>query len=158
MKSGGSTVLIGRWELLLRGMSAGPPFPKALKAVYCTVLLSGIIFTASVLCTYAQDPQDRPDLTFVTPRAGLVKTWLGEATVDVRPKAGRKSLILKLINMDDAEHGFAIDPFNVREVLKPGESKTVSVPVDQIDAGIAKVRYYCYLHADHVPGTMLLIR
>ena len=58
------------------------------------------------------------DVSFVLPSVILL-----EATARQNP------LNLVVTNHTKKEHGFAIDKMKVREVLKPGETKTIKVPV-----------------------------
>ena len=62
---------------------------------------------------------------------------------------------LRLINNvkdDPAEHGFSIDEFGVKAVVKRGEPQTVEF--DATKAGLFKVS--CHLHLPHV-GTQILV-
>lgn len=59
---------------------------------------------------------------------------------------------LKLRNVSKAEHGFAIDALGVKEVIKPGETKEITIKPDA--EGIQ--RYYCHLHPGHVGGQLMV--
>jgi heme/copper-type cytochrome/quinol oxidase subunit 2 len=59
---------------------------------------------------------------------------------------------LKLRNVAQAEHGFSIDALGIKEVIKPGETKEVTVKPGS--EGV--LRYYCHLHPGHVGGQMLV--
>jgi nitrosocyanin len=61
-----------------------------------------------------------------------------------------ETVTLKLRNVAQAEHGFSIDELGVKEVLKPGETKEVTLQPKS--AGL--LRYYCHLHPGHVGGQM----
>ena len=78
-------------------------------------------------------------------------------TVNIQNR-GSKPLSLKVVNMLDAEHGFAIDTMKVKEVLKPGEEKTISVPLDNIDLSATNHRVYCQLHPKHVAATLIAMK
>jgi hypothetical protein len=69
---------------------------------------------------------------------------------------GTKPLRLKVINNFNAEHGFAIDTMNVKEVLKPGEERIISAPLENIDPSATRHRVYCQLHEKHVPATLII--
>ena len=70
---------------------------------------------------------------------------------------GSKPLTLKAVNMLSTEHGFAIDSMKVKEVLKPGEEKTIFVPLANIDPSITNHSVYCQLHPKHVGGATLVV-
>jgi hypothetical protein len=58
------------------------------------------------------------DVSFVLP-----------SVIVLSEKARQRPLELIVTNHTKKEHGFAIDKMKVREVLKPGETKTIKVPV-----------------------------
>jgi hypothetical protein len=78
-------------------------------------------------------------------------------TVSIQNR-GSKPLSLKAVNMLDAEHGFAIDSMKVKEVLQPGEERTFSVPVENIDPSVSEHRVYCQLHPKHVAATLIIVK
>jgi len=78
-------------------------------------------------------------------------------TVNIQNR-GSKPLSFKVVNMLDAEHGFAIDTMKVKEVLKPGEEKTISVPLANIDPSATDHRVYCQLHPKHVAATLIAMK
>jgi len=70
-------------------------------------------------------------------------------------------LELMVTNHTKKEHGFAIDSLKVKEVLKPGESKTIKVSVTDLDAigtDRSAFRYYCQLHKGHIGGQLYIKR
>jgi hypothetical protein len=71
---------------------------------------------------------------------------------------GSKPLTFKVVNMLSAEHGFAIDTMKVKEVLNPGEEKTISVPLENIDPSATDHRVYCQLHPKHLPATLIAMK
>ena len=71
---------------------------------------------------------------------------------------GSKPVSLKAVNMLSAEHGFAIDSMKVKEVLQPGEERTISVPVENIDPSVSEHRVYCQLHPKHVAATIIVVK
>jgi nitrosocyanin len=87
------------------------------------------------------------DATFTTVEKEGSKVWEGGGTVDLK---GRTTpLALKVTNTLTAEHGFSIDTMKVKEVIKAGETKTISVPLADIDMTAAEHRVYCQLHPKH---------
>ena len=76
--------------------------------------------------------------------------------------AARQSpLKLVVTNHTKKEHGFAIDKMKVREVLKPGETKTIKVPVADLAslAGTQGKGYRSYdpLHPKEI-GSLIYFR
>ena len=70
-------------------------------------------------------------------------------------------LELIVTNHTKKEHGFAIDRLKVREVLKPGESKTIKISVTDLDAigtDRSSFKYYCHLHKGHIGGQLYIKR
>jgi nitrosocyanin len=87
------------------------------------------------------------DATFTTVEKEGSKVWDGGGMVALK---GRTTpLTLKVTNTLTAEHGFAIDTMKVKEVIKAGETKTISVPLADIDMTAAEHRVYCQLHPKH---------
>jgi hypothetical protein len=78
-------------------------------------------------------------------------------TVSIQNR-GSKPLSLKVVNMLPAEHGFAIDSMKVVEVLQPGEERTVSVLLENIDSSVSEHRVYCQLHPKHVAATLIVVK
>lgn len=60
-----------------------------------------------------------------------------------------------ITNESPIPEGFAIDAYNIREVLQPGETKTVRI--QQVRAGAFPI--YCQLHplSVHQSGTLLVL-
>lgn len=60
-----------------------------------------------------------------------------------------------IANESPIDEGFAIDAYGIREVLKPGETRTVRIP--QVQAGAYPI--YCQLHplSVHQSGTLLVL-
>lgn len=64
-------------------------------------------------------------------------------------------------NHTKKEHGFAIDRLKIKEVLKPGETKTIKVSVTDLDAigtDRSTFKYYCQLHKGHIGGQLYIKR
>ena len=70
--------------------------------------------------------------------------------------------LLIVTNHTKKEHGFAIDRLKVKELLKPGETKTVKVSVSDLDSlgGSEQKTYRIYdpLHAKDVGSVIYVIR
>mgnify|MGYP000725351751 CR=1 FL=1 len=58
-------------------------------------------------------------------------------------------------NESPIDEGFAIDAYGIREVLKPGETRTITI--EQLRAGAFPI--YCQLHplSVHQAGTLLVL-
>jgi hypothetical protein len=87
--------------------------------------------------------------------SGRVDTSSNTVTINAKDR-GTSPLQLKVTNPLNAEHGFAIDTMNVKEVLKPGEERTISVPMENIEPSTTRHRVYCQLHEKHVPATLII--
>ena len=109
------------------------------------------------------------DVRFVATEEQGAKIWKATAagansanagnmvTLNIKNR-GSKPLSFKVVNMLNAEHGFAIDTMKVKEVLNPGEEKTISVPLENIDPSATDHRVYCQLHPKHVPATLIVMK
>ncbi len=73
---------------------------------------------------------------------------------DIVVPAGAQ-VTLRVTNKSPISEGFSIDPFNIREVLKPGETKTITFKADKIGA----FTIWCQLHPQniHLRGTLNVI-
>ena len=89
------------------------------------------------------------ELTFTAVEKGGSKMWEGGGTIDLK---GPVTLNVK--NTLTAEHGFAIDTMKVKDVIKPGEEKTITVPLEDINTMVSEHRVYCQLHPKHVAATI----
>ena len=78
-----------------------------------------------------------------------VKIWVPES---IFAKRG-DTVTLTLINKLDAEHGFEIEAFKVKEVVDAQKTKTVSFKADK--AGIFPIK--CQLHPPHVAGQFVVL-
>jgi len=97
------------------------------------------------------------ELKFVAVEIQGTRFWLGGGDVDIKSNRGTNRLVLKLLNKSDVEHGFAADALKIRQIVKPGEEVTLSVPLDELDAAVTVYRYYCHLHPGHIGGTGVLV-
>lgn len=124
--------------------------------------------TGSISSQPAAAQQVQDDARFVATEEQGSKIWKasGAATsasngnavsLNIRNR-GSKPLALKAINMLSAEHGFAIDTMKVKEVLKPGEERTISVPLENIDPSVTEHRVYCQLHPKHVAAILIVMK
>ena len=99
------------------------------------------------------------DGKFVAVEIAGTKFWLGGGDVDLRSgKRTAGALEFKLTNKLDADHGFAIDAMKVKQVVKPGEEVTVSVPMGDLDQALTVYKFYCHLHPGHVGGTLVVVK
>jgi len=83
------------------------------------------------------------------------------STIIVDEKQRRVPLELVVSNHTKKEHGFSIDKFKVKEIVKPGETKTIKISVTDLDAigtDQSAFRYYCQLHKGHVGGQLYVKR
>jgi hypothetical protein len=87
------------------------------------------------------------DLTFTANEKDGSKIWEGGGTIDLKGP-----VTLKFKNATAAEHGFAIDTMKVKELIKAGEEKTITVPVENIDKTVSEHKVYCQLHPKHAPA------
>jgi len=102
---------------------------------------------AVVACAYL--PAQAGDFMFAAVEKDGAKVWEGGGTIDLKGP-----LTLQVKNTLTAEHGFAIDTMKVKEVIKPGEEKTITVPLENIDKMVSEHRVYCQLHPKHVAATI----
>jgi hypothetical protein len=83
------------------------------------------------------------------------------SVIVVDEKARQKPLELVITNHTKKERGFAIDKMKVREVLKPGETKMIKVPVADLASlgGTEGKSYRTYdpLHPDAI-GSLFYFR
>jgi len=63
------------------------------------------------------------------------------------------SVMLKLINRHQDEHGYEVAAFGVKEVVEGGKSKDVKFTADK--AGIFPIK--CHLHPAHVVGQLVVL-
>jgi hypothetical protein len=91
--------------------------------------------------------------------SGPTTTAGGGNTVSLNIKnRGSKPLMFTAVNMLSADHGFAIDSMKVQTILKPGEEKIISVPMENIDPTVSEHRVYCQLHPKHVTATVVILK
>jgi len=90
------------------------------------------------------------DISFVVPSALIV---------DERGKVS--GLTLAVTNYTKKEQGFAIDKVRVKEVVKPGETKTIKLSVTDLD-GIGTDQsvfpYYSQIDPKHIGGLLYIKR
>jgi nitrosocyanin len=115
-------------------------------------MLAGLVGLVALAGTALAQGAPAVSMTFVNVEYEKTKIWLPGTIV---AKKGAK-VSLKLINnvpSDPAEHGFAIPAYNIAEVVKRGETKTVEFTADK--AGIFPLT--CHLHPAHVAGQLVVL-
>src|ERR687888_272339 len=117
-----------------------PSMKKQLLVSVVSVLIGYGFFSG--IPAYAEDGR------FVAVEIGGVKFWLGGGDIDMRASARTPTPVtFKLTNKLDAEHGFAIDALGIKQVVKPGEEVTVTLPSFDVNNRDERVyRFYCHLH------------
>jgi hypothetical protein len=55
---------------------------------------------------------------------------------------------IKIKNSAKGDHGFAIDTMKVYEILKPGEERTITVPIENIVKTVPQHFVYCHNHGE----------
>jgi hypothetical protein len=109
-----------------------------------------VIILAFLAVVWASLPaQGQKEITFTAVEKEGSKMWEGGGTIDLKGP-----LTLKVKNLLTAEHGFAIDTMKVKEVIKAGEEKTITVPLENIDKMVSEHRVYCQLHPKHVAAKL----
>ena len=108
-----------------------------------------IILTLVAVVWTSLPAQGQQEITFTTVEKDGAKAWEGGGTIDLKGP-----VTLKVKNTPTAEHGFAIDDMKVKEVIKPGEEKTITVPLENIGTMVLEYRVYCQLHPKHVAATI----
>jgi len=98
---------------------------------------------------YAAIPVQAGDIMFTTSEKDGSKMWEGGGTIDLKGPVS-----LKVKNTLAAEHGFSVDTMKVKEVIKAGEEKTITVPLENIDKTVSEHKVYCQLHPKHAPATI----
>jgi hypothetical protein len=119
----------------------------------CSRLFLVIIMALATVVWASLPVQAADDATFTAVEKDGAKIWEGGGTVDLKAH-GSGPLMLKVKNTLTAEHGFAIDSMKVKEVIKPGEEKTISVPLENIDKTVTEHKVYCQLHPKHGAATL----
>jgi len=107
-----------------------------------------MVAVAMVICAY-MPAQGAGELAFTAVEKDGAKVWDGGGTIDLK---GLVTLNVK--NTLAADHGFSIDSMKVQEVIKPGEEKAITVPLENIDKAVSEHRVYCHLHPKHVAATI----
>src|SRR5437899_13088032 len=84
------------------------------------------------------------------------------SAIIVDEKAKHQPMELVVTNDTKHKHGFAIDRLNVRELLKPGETKTINLSVTDLDSlgGTEQTAYRISDQPDHktVTGQLYIRR
>ena len=109
-----------------------------------------VIILTLVAVVWASLPaQGQQEIQFTAVEKEGSKIWEGGGTIDLKGP-----VTLKVKNTLSADHGFAIDTMKVKEVIKPGEEKTITVPLENIDKSVSEHRVYCQLHPKHMTATI----
>src|SRR5713226_5508148 len=109
-----------------------------------------VIILALATVVWASLPaQGQQEITFTAVEKEGTKMWEGGGTIDLKGP-----VTLKVKNTLTADHGFAIDTMKVKEVIKPGEEKTIMVPLENIDKMVLEYRVSCQLHPTHVAAKL----
>ena len=93
---------------------------------------------------------DQDSVSFVVPSALIV---------DERGKVS--GVTFTVTNHTKKEQGFAIDQVRVKEVIKPGETKTIKLSVTQLDAigtDQSVFSYYSHVDSKHIGGLLYIKR
>ena len=93
---------------------------------------------------------DQDSVSFVVPSALIV---------DERGKMS--GVTFTVTNHTKKEQGFAIDQVRVKEIVKPGETKTIKLSVTQLDAigtDQSVFSYYSHVDSKHIGGLLYIKR
>ena len=93
---------------------------------------------------------DQDDVSFVVPSAIIV---------DERGKVS--GVTFTLTNHTKKDQGFAIDKVRVKEIVKPGETKTIKLSatdLDSIGTDQSVFPYYSHVDARHIGGLLYIKR
>lgn len=112
-----------------------------------------MLMAVAIMLSAALPAQGAGELAFTAVEKDGAKVWDGGGAID-----GRGPVTLTVKNTLGADHGFSIDTMNVSAVLKPGEEKTITVPLAQITTAVSAHRVYCQLHPKHVAATIMLVK
>ena len=124
------------------------------------VLVAVVLVLGAWMASYAQEAKGpiqftlgilaEHNISFVLPSAIIV---------DERGKVG--GITLTVSNYSKKEQGFAIDKFRVKEVLKPGTTKTIHLSTTDLDAigtDQSVFPYYNQLDKTHIGGLLYIKR
>jgi len=104
-----------------------------------------VLALIAVICVAL--PVQAVDIMFTTSEKDGSKIWEGGGTIDLKGPVN-----LKVKNTLAAEHGPSIDTMKVKEVIKAGEEKTSTLPLENIDKTVSEHKVYCQLHPKHAPA------
>ena len=126
-----------------------------MRIVALTVLTLGLATAAQVSAQAPAAPAASTadvNQTLVSVEIEGSKFWLPGTVVAKQGQTVRLTLINK-VQSDPDQHGFSIPAFNVAEVVKRGETKTVTFKADK--AGVFPM--VCQLHPAHVGGQLVVL-
>ena len=113
-----------------------------------------VIALALATVVWASLPvQGAEEIAFTAVEKDGAKVWGGGGTIDLKGP-----VTLKVKNTLTADHGFSIDTMKVSDVIKPGEEKTITVPLESIDKTVSEHRVYCQLHPKHVAAMITVAK
>jgi heme/copper-type cytochrome/quinol oxidase subunit 2 len=95
------------------------------------------------------EPVNEVYLVATYPVHGEIRVWMPSIII---LEAGQETNLV-LENGDDTVHGFSIDELDLREEIKPGETKTIAIkPKNPFN-----YKYYCHLHGiKHLGGVLVI--
>lgn len=114
-----------------------------------------VLTLVTLVCAYLPVQGLQEDAKFVAIEENGAKMWRGGGTINLTAQ-GVRPLKFKVINTLATEHGFTIDSMQVKEVIQPGEEKTIDIPLANIDRSTSAHRAYCHLHPKHVAAAFLV--
>ena len=110
---------------------------------------AGVMVLALIAVICVALPVQAVDVMLTTSEKDGSKIWEGGGTIDLKGPVS-----LKVKNTLAAEHGLSIDTMKVKEVIKAGEEKTITVPLENIDKTVSEHKVYCQLHPKHAPAVI----
>jgi len=116
------------------------------RKVFGRILLVACFLSVSILPFSAQADEGFKLLSVLVGEGGNI--WLPSTIIVEKGKKVK----LNLNNLVKKDHGFTIEGLNVKEVVKAGGSKEVTIKPGK--KGV--FRYYCHLHKGHVGGQLLV--
>ncbi len=112
------------------------------------IMVVAVFFLGSYVTSTEAGTVELTIVNIETPQG--VKVWVPESVYATKGD----TVTLKLINKLDAEHGYEIAAFGIKEVVPANGTKTVSFKADK--RGIFPIT--CHLHAPHVAGQLVVLK
>ena len=129
----------------------------------CAIVLSGLCLLGGaghVPALYAQEAKGPTQFTLAILAEHQVSFVLPSAII-VDERGTVSGITLRVTNHSKKEQGFAIDRFRVKEVLKPGATKTIQLSATDLDAigtDQSVFPYYNQLDKAHIGGLLYIKR